>query len=477
MKKYTILALSLAGTAVAACKDSTGVLPLDNARIEEVTGKPLVRSTLQFLATGVLAQDRSAVVGTPTFVVLSSVFSRDAYRVDTSEPRYVGETLGTNPDPGSFAGGGGFAGFYTAIRAANTVLKVLPGAADGEFTDAEKAATSGFMRTMKALDYIRVLQLRDTVGLPIQADDNDTLTPVMCKTPVMAYIAALLDSANADFAAAGGSTKVPFALPTGFTTFGRDYSVVSNLILFNRALKGKIDVYRAIDRKSKQTARATDAINELTQALGGAAAGAVPGSQFNTGVWYKFVASGSEATPNNRSDSRIGLNRMVADSVLSTDTRKSKIISRSTLNGSSQGLLFTTNVTCLGCTATSANQEAPLALLRDEELVLLRAQAYIEAGNLTAATADLNSVHTFYGNPAYAVFATKDAAISAVLYDKRYSFLMEGPHRLVDLREYGRLNQTYLRKETNTDPYNAAFPLPRAELNARGETNNPACTN
>ena len=268
MKKYTILALSLAGTAVAACKDSTGVLPLDNARIEEVTGKPLVRSTLQFLATGVLAQDRSAVVGTPTFVVLSSVFSRDAYRVDTSEPRYVGETLGTNPDPGSFAGGGGFAGFYTAIRAANTVLKVLPGAADGEFTDAEKAATSGFMRTMKALDYIRVLQLRDTVGLPIQADDNDTLTPVMCKTPVMAYIAALLDSANADFAAAGGSTKVPFALPTGFTTFGRDYSVVSNLILFNRALKGKIDVYRAIDRKSKQTARATDAGRRAHRARG-----------------------------------------------------------------------------------------------------------------------------------------------------------------------------------------------------------------
>ncbi len=475
MKKYTILAVSLAGFVAAGCKDSTGVLPLDNARIEEVTGKPLVRSTLQFLATGVLAQDRSGVVGTPTYIVLASIFGRDAIRLDASEPRYVGETLATNPDPGSFAGGGGFAGFYTAIRAANTVIKVLPGAAEGEFTDQEKAATTGFMRTMKALDYMRVIELRDTVGVPIQADDNDTLTPVMCKTPVLAYIASLLDSANADFTSAGASTKLPFVLPTGFTTFGRDYSVVSNLVLFNRALKGKNDVYRAIDRKTKQTARATDAIAELTQALGGAAPGAVPGTQFNTGVWYKFVAGGSEATPNNRSDSRLGLNTMVRDSVLSTDTRKSKIISRSTLSG--QGLLNPTNVTCLGCTATSANQEAPLALLRDEELVLLRAQAYIEAGNLAAATADLNSVHTFYGNPAYPVFATKDAAITAVLYDKRYSFLLEGPRRLVDLREYGRLNPTYFRKETATDPYNAAFPLPRAELNARGLQNNPQCTN
>jgi hypothetical protein len=73
------------------------------------------------------------------------------------------------------------------------------------------------------------------------------------------------------------------------------------------------------------------------------------------------------------------------------------------------------------------------------------------------------------------VFATKAQAISALLYEKRYSLLMEGPQRLVDLREYGRLNSTYLRKETATDPYNAAFPLSRPELNARGLQTNPAC--
>ena len=125
---------------------------------------------------------------------------------------------------------------------------------------------------------------------------------------------------------------------------------------------------------------------------------------------------------------------------------------------------------------SSANQEAPVGILRDEELVLLRAQAYIETGNLAAATADLNSVHTFYGLAAYSTFATKTAAINAVLYDKRYSLLYEGPQRWVDLREYGRLNATYLRREIPSDPFNAAFPLPRAELNARNVTDNPACT-
>ena len=473
MKKYTIAALTMAVVAAGACKDTTNVLPLDAPIIESVTSKPLVRSSLQFLATGALAQDRAGVVGTPTYLILAAVMGRDAIRVDTSEPRYVGETLATNPDPGSFAGGGGFAGFYTAIRAEQAILAALPGAAEGEFSDAEVAATKGFFRTIKGLDYMRLIELRDTVGIPIQAEDNETVSEVSCKGTVLNYIAALLDSANADLGGASATTVLPFVLPTGFTAFGRNYSVVSNIQKFNRAVKGKVDVLRAINRKNPQTARATDAIAELTFALG-AGPGAVPASQFSVGPYYKFVIGGSEATPNNVSDTRLGLNTMVKDSVLSTDSRASKIVNRSsTLSG--QGLLNPTAITCAFCTANTANQERPLGILRDEELVLLRAQAYIEVGDLASATADLNSVHTAYGNPAYAVFNSKAAAITALLYDKRYSLLMEGPQRWVDLREYGRLNGAYLRKETNTDPYNAAFPLSRAELNARGVTVNPAC--
>jgi hypothetical protein len=472
MKKYTTLAVAASALAIGACKDSTGVLPLDAPVIESVTSKPLVRSSLQTLATGVLAQDRAGVVGTPTYLVLAPIMGRDAIRIDTSEPRYVGETLATNPDPGSFAGGGGFAGFYTAIRAATSLIAALPGAAEGSFTTPEVNATSGFFKTIKGLDYMRLIELRDTVGIPIQSSNSETISDVSCKTTVLNYIASLLDSANTELTAAGGATKVPFVLPTGFTAFGRDYSSVSNIQKFNRAVKGKIDVLRAIDRKNPSAARATDAIAELTFALG-AGAGAVPASQFSVGPYYKFVIGGSEATPNNVSDTRLGLNLMVKDSILATDTRASKIVSRSTLSG--QGLLFSTNITCANCTATTANQERPLGILRDEELVLLRAQAYIETGDLASATADLNSVHTAYGNPAYAVFTTKAAAISALLYDKRYSLLMEGPQRWVDLREYKRLNNTYLRKETATDPFNAAFPLSRAELNARGVTVNPAC--
>jgi hypothetical protein len=467
MKKYTTFALTLGALALGACKDNAVVNPEDAPTVEAIAGA-LTRGSLQSLATGVLAQDRAAVVGTFTHYVLSAIFARDVYRIDTSEPRYVQETLGSNPDPGSFAGGGGWGQFYTATRAATNVLLALPSATATELSAAEKSATSGFMKTIRAMDYYRVAELRDTVGIAIQTDDPNEVTPILCKTPALAAIAAQLDDALTDLNAAGAATKLPFVLPSGWTSStlaGRDYSIVSNIILFNRALKGKIDFYRGLDRTSPQPALFTQAIAELTQALGGAAAGAVPSSRFAFGPYYNFVPGGSEATANNRSDEKIGLNPKVLTSIENGDTRLSKIVTRPTGVISGQGI--STGITFVGSIPSLTNQSAPIAILKDEELVLLRAQAYIEANNFAAATADVNSVRTTYGLAPHAVFANKEAARTAVLYEKRYSLLFEGPQRLVDLRGYGRLNATYLTPELPTDPFNAAFPIPRAEQDAR----------
>jgi hypothetical protein len=290
---------------------------------------------------------------------------------------------------------------------------------------------------------------------------------------VLNYIAALLDSANADLTAAGGATEVPFTLPSGFTAFGRDYSLVSNLIRFNRGIKGKVDFYRGLDRKNPTASLFPTAITELTQALGGAAAGAVPPADFAKGAWYVFVPGGSENTPNTISDVKIGLNPLVGDSVQAGDTRGAKIVAAP---ATISGFGLSSSITYIGALASSANQAKPLPILRDEELVLLRAQAYIEAGQLANAILDINSVRTNYGLAPVAP-VDKTSAIDAVLYEKRYSLLFEGAQRLDDLREYGRLSVAFLRKETATDPYNAALPIPRAELNARGLTVNPACTN
>jgi starch-binding outer membrane protein, SusD/RagB family len=469
MKRYTTIVLAATALVAAGCKDNPVANPIDAPTVGALSGA-LTRVTLQQLATGVLAQDR-ATVDAFAYAIEAEIFARDVYRIDASEPRFVQETLGGNPDPGSFAGGGAWTGYYVAIRAGNNLLLALPATANSQFTTAEINATRGFVRTIKALDYWRVIEMHDSVGASIQTDDASTVTPIRCKTAVLAFIASLLDSANTDLTAAGGATVLPFTLPTGFTAFGHDYSIVANLVKFNRGLKGKVDFYRGLDRTNPTPALFSTAITELTQALGGAAAGAVPTADFKKGPYYVFVPGGSENTPNVISDSKIGLNPLVGDSVQTGDTRASKIVSRTTLSGFG----LSTSITYTGALATTANQSAPLGILRDEELVLLRAQAEIEAGQFANAILDINGVRANYGLAPVAP-ADKAAAINAVLYEKRYSLLFEGPMRLDDLREYGRLNGNFLRKETPTDPFNAALPLTRVELYERGYTTNPACT-
>ena len=469
MRKFA--AFAIAAVVLAGCKDNPEVNPVDAPSVTALQGA-LTRTTLQSLATGVLAQDRSATTSTFTFYTLSAIYGRDAYRIDASEPRYVSETLGGNADPSSFAGSGGWAAFYTAIRAAQNLIAAVPGAPANQLSATEKSATLGFIRTMEALDYYRLLELRDTVGVSIQSSDpNVAFTDIRCKPAVINYIAALLDSAATDLTAAG-TTTLPFKMPSGFTAFGRDYSKANNALIFNRALKGKVDFYRALNRQAPQAALYPTAIAELTTALGGAAPGAVPASQFNTGPYYVFVVGGTEATPNPLSDTRLGLNPIVADSLQAGDTRGSKIVARSTLTAAAPNQQVTTSLTYFGATSATANQSRPIGILRDEELVLLRAQAYIETSQFAQASADINSVRAAYGlAPITVTSITQGRTI--VLREKRYSLLFEGPQRMVDLRAYGYLNGTYLRKEVPTDPFNSAFPIPIAEKDAR--SGNIAC--
>ena len=468
--RYLLLAGVLASTA---CKDSTAVNPKDAPQAEALSGE-LSRTTLQTLAIAVLAADRQTFVGTGSaYPILANIYARDIYRLDPSEPRYLNETIVGAPDRGSFAGGGGWAGQYVTIRQTNTLLTALQNPRAGVFSTAELAAIKGFAQTYKAIAYYRLVEMRDTIGVALQADDPTNITPqdIICKKNMNNYVAALLDSANTNLVAAGNISFPWSQFPSGMTAFGRDYRKVQNFVLFNRGWKGKVDLYRGLDHQAPQPALFTTAIAELTQALGGAAPGAVPSSTFATGMYYVFVPAGTEAAPNPYSDTRLGINPAL-DSLRPGDTRASKIVNRSS-PATIQGITLTK--TLARSVPNSANQAAPLPVLKDEELVLLRAQAEFEAGQFAQGYADLNSVHTAYGLAAYVPGVDINQARSDLLYDKRYSLLGEGVQRLVDLRAYSRLNAANYPKQTATDAYNTAFPIPKAEFDARQGNITPVC--
>src|SRR2546430_4151675 len=149
MKRYTTIVLAAAALVAAGCKDNPVANPIDLPTVSQLSG-PLTIPALQFIATGALAQDRAAA-NAFSYAIEPGIFGRDVYRIDASEPRFVQETLGGNPDPGSFAGGGAWATYYTAIRAENSVLASLGNLAANQFTTNEITATRGFMRTLKAL--------------------------------------------------------------------------------------------------------------------------------------------------------------------------------------------------------------------------------------------------------------------------------------------------------------------------------------
>jgi len=89
------------------------------------------------------------------------------------------------------------------------------------------------------------------------------------------------------------------------------------------------------------------------------------------------------------------------------------------------------------------DQTDPIPFIRNEELILIYAEANIQLGtpvNLTNAVTAINTIRNIWGLPAYSGAVTQPALIDEMLNQRRYSLWGEG-HRWVDMRRYGRLAQ------------------------------------
>jgi hypothetical protein len=460
-KKCTVAALAGLILAAGACTDNPAAPSTDRV----VAGS---QESLQALISGITAQDRIAI-GSAYFRT-GGVMARDAIVPSQNEPRNVTEFYETQPDPSGF-GAGQWNDYYALIRAAHNLLAdtAVTGLGAGD-----RAAATGFLRTMIALEYIRIIEFHDQNGVVIQGDDRDVLDPVRTKQAGLTYTSALLDSALTDLntAAGAGVTAVPVTLPPGFALHG-DYSRVSNLILFNRGLKGKAEVFRALDPKAPVAASATAAITALNLALPGAPS-PMTEDYLNTGPWYEYSPLAPENFQNPLGDITFLVTDNFVASIKPGDARRANIIPATKQQVKDSSYVGSNRIAITDPNNT-ANQTAPLPMMRNAELFLLRAQAEIATGNLPAATNDINAVHTGEGGlPAYSTFATAADAITAVLYEYRYSFAYMGPQHLDALREYQMLNLAYVSQPGIPTPKGGGdalvqeLPIPQAEVNARG---------
>jgi hypothetical protein len=105
-------------------------------------------------------------------------------------------------------------------------------------------------------------------------------------------------------------------------------------------------------------------------------------------------------------------------------------------------------------------------IIRNEELILLRAEANIGLGNLAAAQTDINLIRSVSGKLPAVTLTSQSQALDQLLYEKRYSLFFEGGHRWIDMRHYGRLGD--LPTDLPTHSVATEYPVPIEETSAGG---------
>lgn len=471
--RIRLLALALGVTVVAAsCKDATRP-DLNNPSVSDYSNITDL-SQVQALSVGVLIGDRATIGGE---ILRGEIIGRDAYNLPVAEPRFVTELLGPSIDPGGFNGTAGWP--YGTIRLANIGIDGVTQAAPSVMTDEQKAATTGFLRTMKALSYLRAIEMRDTAGAPINVDVDPTgpVAAMSCKGDVLAYTAALLDSAAADLAA--GGTAFPFTLPQGFSGFDDP----TTFLLFNRGLAAKTQVYLAFRDYAPpggspggpiDAAALSAAETDLNASYMDTTAASI--AALNAGPQHTYSTASGDAT-----------NALFADPT-STDFRANPRVVTEADPGDARvarKVVKTTNISLAGVSSDwtftiYTSPTSPTPLLSNKELIFLKAEVEWGKGELLQALALANHIRSVDGSlgPKAAVGAA--AVLNQILYEKRYSLLWETGDRWFDARMFGKLNGSNppagLGLETGNPPL-WSMPIPQPEIDARGgDLTKQSCT-
>jgi len=390
------------------------------------------QSELNNLVSGTEAGMRSAI---NLYLDDVGTIGREGYHFSSSEPRYVTDLLGASAGTlsnSNFYITNPWAARYRVVKNCNTLI----GAATNStlINATQKSGYIGFARTIKAYQLLMNLNLTDSNGIRIDVSDPDNLGPFVTYDNALVAISSLLDSAKTDFT--GASIGFPLA---GFA--GLDDA--AGLLKFNRALAARVSVYR------KDWA---GALTELDESFFDLTA------DFKLGAYHEFgTGSGDQLNtmffPQNQNGEVRVAHPSYAANIEAGDDR----IGKATLRNSTASLLGLSSNRDVWVYTSST---APIPIIRNEELILVYAEANIQSGNLAEGVKAINIIRNGHQLADYSGAVTHDALITEMLNQRRYSLYYEG-HRWIDLRRYGLLNT--LPIDRIDDDVWTEFPLPVTE--------------
>lgn len=428
---------------LGGCKEVT--VPNYNAPSTDQLLTSPTAATVNTTVAGLLVGIRGSV---GTWATGLGVLGREVLNLDGAEPRNVNAYLIGPLEPGGFGVDQGWTATYRNLRTAVTLLDALEKVPD--YTPAQKAAVRGFVKTVMAQDYVNLLRVRDTFGIVLDVNPDPTvLGDFVTREEGYARAAALFDEGKADLAAAGAT--FPFKLTSGFAGF----DTPATFLRVNRGLKARMDVYRG---------RWDDALASLGESFINTAS--TTPAALAAGVYHVYSTSSGDAT-NPLYDA--GPRALVAVPDFLTDAQRRPDGSID-LRASSKAQVMPTSLSTQGVSSNVritayASNVAPVPWIKNEELILLRAEAYNGLGNRAAAIADLNFVRVNSGGLAPLPANYAGNLVDEILYNRRYSLFDEYGHRWVDMRRYGRLDQ--LPKALPSHRIFPLVPIPVDECNQR----------
>lgn len=429
IKYYTLLLLTVA-VSVSSCKKEFG--NLNSPTVQEYQ-KNASKDQLNGLVTGAVSGMRN---NEGTYLDAVGVMGREMYRFSNADPRFATDLLGQNDltlNNTGFYLTNPWASRYRTVKNCNVLIEAATNST--LVSDNQKKGYIGFAKTLKAYELLLNLNLTYSNGVRVDVEDPNNLGAILPYDESITAIATLLDGGNADLSGA----EISFTLTPGFG----DFTDAAGLIQFNRALAARVDVYR------KLWANAITDLQLSFLDLGG---------DFNTGIYEVFsTGSGDQLNSAFFPQNQNGEVRLAHPSFLSDIETNDDRIDKATLRtaAASYGGLSSDRDIWVYTSST-----ASIPVIRNEELILIYAEAYIQSDNLAEGADAINIIRNGHNLPDYSGPMTKVALIDEMLNQRRYSLFFEG-HRWVDMRRYDKLGD--LPVDRAGDDVWSAMPIPSVE--------------
>jgi hypothetical protein len=464
-RRAAVMAVLAAALGAGACKD-INVPDYNRASIADLVNNPN-RTLVDAASAGLYHNARRDAAGRTR---LAGTLGREVYYLDPNEPRYASELITGSIDPSSFAGNHDYNNPYGTIAQGQIILKAVDQVSSNEYSDAQKSAIKGFVYTMMGNDLMIIAELHQ-YG-PDEVNEDPLAPPAPMKTQAEMYAkAAQYFDAAVPLLKAGG-TAFTFPSPSGMAGFT---SPNSTFLQYNRALRTRLDI---LQRNYAAAAAHVDSSFITTP-------GTATRATFNLGTYYTYgtgagdisngLAAGTQevADPTLRTDAQLQPGGARDARYLIKVDDAGSTITRYGVTSNLRYKMYRTNGSQF---AGSSGTASPIPIIRNEDLILMRAETKWFRGDRPGAMVDLNYVRTGSGGLApIAEPADDNAFITALLYERRYSIMYEGGYRWLDYRRFNRLSAftNYPRAGDMSPPY---FPVPFTECLARGGAGSaPGC--